>query len=188
MVQAFPLLVTSSFAHSLALSPRTFGKEVTATHATWSPFSSPEPQILWLRMTLLSLSHEQKRRALGSRLTLPPVRSGLLYFIFLHVRLTIEIWENKELLQVFVDVTTNSTNSKFHPNIKFTAEISENEITFLDTVVFKGERFNNESILDIKSHYKPTETFQWYTHLNPCHPPGVKNGIKKGEAKLKTNS
>ena len=111
-------------------------------------------------MTLLSLSHAQKRRALGSRLTLPPVRSGLLYFIFLHVRLTIEIRENKELLQVFVDVTTNSTNSKFHPNIKFTAEISENEITFLDTVVFKGERFNNESILDIKSHYKPTETFQ----------------------------
>ena len=29
----------------------------------------------------------------------------------------------------------------FYPTIKFTAEISENEITFLDTVVFKGERF-----------------------------------------------
>ena len=29
----------------------------------------------------------------------------------------------------------------FHPTIKFTAEISENEITFLGTVVFKGERF-----------------------------------------------
>ena len=29
----------------------------------------------------------------------------------------------------------------FHPTIKFTAEISENEIIFLDTVVFKGERF-----------------------------------------------
>ena len=28
--------------------------------------------------------------------------------------------------------------NKFHPSIKFTAEISENEITFLDTVVFKG--------------------------------------------------
>ena len=31
--------------------------------------------------------------------------------------------------------------NSFHPTIKFTAEISENEITFLDTVVFKGERF-----------------------------------------------
>ena len=29
----------------------------------------------------------------------------------------------------------------FYPTIKFTAEISENEITFLDTVLFKGERF-----------------------------------------------
>ena len=28
----------------------------------------------------------------------------------------------------------------FNPTIKFTAEISENEIIFLDTVVFKGER------------------------------------------------
>ena len=71
--------------------------------------------------------------------------------------------------------------NKFHPTIKFTAEISENEITFLDTVVFKGERFKKESILDIKTHYKPTETFQ-YTHFNSCHPPGVKNGFIKREA------
>ena len=79
--------------------------------------------------------------------------------------------------------------NKFHPSIKFTAEISENEINFLDTVVFKGERFKNESILDIKTHYKPTETFQ-YTHFNSCHPPGVKNGFIKGEAMrlLRTNS
>ena len=45
--------------------------------------------------------------------------------------------------------------------IKFTAKISENEITFLDTVVFKGERLKKESILDVKTHYKPTETFQY---------------------------
>ena len=79
--------------------------------------------------------------------------------------------------------------NKFHPTIKFTAEVSENEITFLDTVVFKGERFKNESILDIKTHHKPTETFQ-YTHFNSCHPPGVKNGFIKGEAirLLRTNS
>ena len=71
--------------------------------------------------------------------------------------------------------------NKFHPTIKFTAEISENEITFLDTVVFKGERFKKESILDMKTHYKPTETFQ-YTNFNSCHPPGMKNGFIKGEA------
>ena len=65
--------------------------------------------------------------------------------------------------------------NKFHPTIKFTAEISENEITFLDTVVFKAERLKKESTLDIKAHYKPTQTFQ-YSHFNSCHPPGVKNG------------
>ena len=35
--------------------------------------------------------------------------------------------------------------------------------------------------MDIKTHYKPTKTFQ-YTHFNSCHPPGVKNGFFKGEA------
>ena len=41
---------------------------------------------------------------------------------------------------------------------KFTAEISENQITFLNTTVFKGERFAKDFILNIKTHYKPTET------------------------------
>ena len=74
-------------------------------------------------------------------------------------------------------------------SIKFTAEISENKITSLDTVVFKGERFIKESILDIKTHYKQTETFQ-YTHFTSCHPPGVKWGFIKGEELrlLRTNS
>ena len=58
-----------------------------------------------------------------------------------------------------------------HPTIKFTAEISENEITFLDTTVFKGERFTEKSILDMKTHYNTS-----------CHPPGVKRGFIKGEA------
>ena len=58
------------------------------------------------------------------------------------------------------------------------AEISENEITFLDTVVLKGERLKNESILDIKTHYKSTETFHdQYTHFNLCHPPGDENSL-----------
>ena len=77
---------------------------------------------------------------------------------------------------------------KFHPTIKFKAEISENEITFLDTVVFKGERLKKNPFWTSKLT-KPTETFQ-YTHFNSCHPPGVKNGFIKGEAMrlLRTNS
>ena len=44
-------------------------------------------------------------------------------------------------------------------------------------------------MLDIRTHYKPTETFQ-YTHFSSCHPPGVKKGFIKGEALrlLRTNS
>ena len=79
--------------------------------------------------------------------------------------------------------------NQFHRSIKFTAEISENEITFLDTIIYKGDRFQTASILDIKTHYKLTETFQ-YTHFTPCHPPGLKRGFIKGEGTrlLRTNS
>lgn len=51
----------------------------------------------------------------------------------------------------------------------------------LDTTVYKGERFKKDSALDLRTHLKPTETFQ-YTHYTSCHPPGVKRGFVKGEA------
>ena len=81
------------------------------------------------------------------------------------------------------------TANNFHPTIKFTAEISETETTFLDTIVYKGDRFHRESILDVRTHFKPTETFQ-YTNFYSCHPPGVTKGFIKGEALrlLRTNS
>ena len=76
-------------------------------------------------------------------------------------------------MELFIKEANN-----LHPTIKFTAEISENELTLLETTVFKGERFTEKSILHIKTHYKPTE----YTHFTSCHPPGVKRGFIKGEA------
>ena len=77
----------------------------------------------------------------------------------------------------------------FVVSLKFTAEISETETTFLDTKVYKGDRFNKESILDVRTHFKATETFQ-YTNFYSCHPPGVTKGFIKGEALrlLGTNS
>ena len=79
--------------------------------------------------------------------------------------------------------------NSYHPTIKFTTEVSQLETTFLDTAVYKGERFEKESILDVRIHYQPTETFQ-YTNYNSCHPAGVKKGFVKGEALriLRTNS
>ena len=71
--------------------------------------------------------------------------------------------------------------NKHHPTIKFTAEISCTNGTFLDTTIYKGQRFYKESLLDMRTHFKPTETFQ-YAFFTSCHPPGVKKGFVKGEA------
>ena len=95
------------------------------------------------------------------------------------------LWDkNKEEIGSFIELANNH-----HPTIKFTADISETEITFLDTCIYKGDRFQKESILDVKTYFKPTETFQ-YTHFSSCHPSGVKIGFIKGEALrlLRTNS
>ena len=95
------------------------------------------------------------------------------------------LWDsNKEDIEKFIEKA-----NAYHPTIKFTAEVSEIETTFLDTTVYKGERFEKERILDVRTHFKPTETFQ-YTHFNSCHPAGVKKGFVKGEALrlLRTNS
>ena len=95
------------------------------------------------------------------------------------------LWESdKKEINLFIEQA-----NKFHPTIKFTAEISENEKSFLDTIIFKGERFRNESILDIRTHYKPTKTFQ-YTHFISSYPLGVKRGFIKGGTLrlLRTNS
>ena len=84
----------------------------------------------------------------------------------------LSIWSiNKEEVTQFID----QANSH-HPTIMYTAEVSDTETTFLDTKVQKGKRFAKQSILDIKTYFKATETFQ-YTHFSSCHPPGVKKGF-----------
>ena len=67
------------------------------------------------------------------------------------------MWDSDvQEINLFIEQAIN-----FHPTIKVKAEISEMETTFLDTIIFKGERFRNESVLNIRTHYKPTETFQY---------------------------
>ena len=74
-------------------------------------------------------------------------------------------------------------------DLKFTHEMSPEKIVFLDTEVFKGPRFAYNKTLDVQTHYKPTETFQ-YTHFSSSHPLSVKKGFIKGETLrlLRTNS
>ena len=56
------------------------------------------------------------------------------------------IWNiNKDEVTQFIE----QANSHHH-TFKFTAEVSDKDTTFLDTNIYKGEGFANESILDIK--------------------------------------
>ena len=51
----------------------------------------------------------------------------------------ISVWyANRDVVDQFIEQA-----NKHHPTIKFTAEISSTETTFLDTTIYKGERFNN---------------------------------------------
>ena len=86
------------------------------------------------------------------------------------------LWNvSKNEIQTFIELANN-----YRATIKFTAEISDIETIFLDTCVYKGERLKEESKLDVRTHFKPTETFE-YTHFSSCHPPGARKGFIKGE-------
>ena len=77
--------------------------------------------------------------------------------------------------------------NNFHPTIKFTAEISEPETTFLDTKVYKGVRFDKDSMLDVRTHFKPTEKLQ-YTNFYSCHRQALQKASSKALRLLRTNS
>lgn len=79
--------------------------------------------------------------------------------------------------------------NSLHETIKFTYEVSESETVFLDTIVYKGRRFESTGILDLRTHIKVTNK-QLYVHANSYHPLSVKKAIAKGEATryLRTNS
>ena len=79
--------------------------------------------------------------------------------------------------------------NSFHPTYKFTAEMSETEMIFLDTIAYKGDRFLKKLILGVRTSFKPTEIYQ-YTNFYSCRLPGVTKGFIKEEALrlLRTNS
>jgi hypothetical protein len=68
-----------------------------------------------------------------------------------------------------------------HPLLKFTYEISTESVTFLNLDIYKGERFREVGILDLKTHIKDTETFQ-YLERSSNHPCHCFKGPIKGEA------
>ena len=81
---------------------------------------------------------------------------------------------NKDEVTQFIE----QANSH-HPTIKFTAEISDSEATFLDT---KAKDLQNSLDWTLKLISKLLKHFNQYTHFSRCHPPGVKKGLIKGKA------
>jgi hypothetical protein len=71
--------------------------------------------------------------------------------------------------------------NSMHPTLKFTHEWSKTEINFLDLTLFKGNRFENYQILDMKCFSKPCDTFQ-YLSRDSSHPKACFHGMVKGEA------
>lgn len=80
-----------------------------------------------------------------------------------------------EKLKLLFDIA-----NKEHNLLKFTYNISMEEVTFLDTTIYKGQRYNTNGTLDIKSFHKPTESYAYLLRTS-CHNHKVFKGILKGE-------
>ena len=64
------------------------------------------------------------------------------------------IWEHsKEEFYNFVKILNTH-----HPSITVKAELSSESMQFLDTVVYKGNRFKEAGIFYTKVYFKPTGT------------------------------
>ena len=82
------------------------------------------------------------------------------------------IWtRDEESLHTFI----NHIKS-FHRTIKFTSEISHQQVNFLDVSIRKE---HDTLITDL--YTKPTDTYQ-YLHSTSCHPCHCKNGIAYSQA------
>ena len=71
--------------------------------------------------------------------------------------------------------------NRAHHTLRFMWSISESHVEFLDLNIFKGLRFNDTNHLDLSTHFKKTNTFQ-YLHYSSSHPRSVFRGLVKCEA------
>ena len=79
--------------------------------------------------------------------------------------------------------------NRFHPPIRFTAEISETEMIFLDASHGTKVTDSSKNLYLMCKHILNSETSQ-YTDFYSCHPQGITKGFIKGEVLrlLRTNS
>lgn len=72
------------------------------------------------------------------------------------------------------------TLNEHSESIKLKSTVSHSSIDFLDVTVFKGSRFEKDSILDTKVYFKPTDTHQ-LLHKLSFHPKHTFSGIVKSQ-------
>ena len=66
------------------------------------------------------------------------------------------------------------------PDIKFTWNIDEKEVNYLDVYIYKGPRSSETGHLDTRTHIKETNSSQ-YVHASSCHPYGLqRSGYWRG--------
>ena len=82
------------------------------------------------------------------------------------------IWgHGKQTLEEFDHLANN-----IHPTIKFSFNNSEQEIPFLDTIIYRG----NDNHILTRLHHKPTDNKQ-YLHYNSAHPWKQKRSVPYGQ-------
>ena len=57
----------------------------------------------------------------------------------------------------------------FHPTIKYDYTISETSIDYLDITIYKGDQFEATCRLYTKTHFKPTNSFQYIHYTSHQH-------------------
>ena len=82
---------------------------------------------------------------------------------------------SKEEIELFFEIA-----NRYHQFVKFTYNISQTHTDFLDLHVFKGSRFAENRTLDLKTYFKPTNSFL-YLHRNSCHSKHVFSGFIRAE-------
>ena len=86
------------------------------------------------------------------------------------------IWEHsKEDFYKFVKILNTH-----HPSITVKAELSSESMHFLDTVVYKGNRFKETGTFDTKVYFKPTDTLE-LLHKKSHHPNHTFKGLIKSQ-------
>jgi hypothetical protein len=70
--------------------------------------------------------------------------------------------------------------NKMHESLIFTIEISNHQPNFLDLTIYKRKNFPKSGVLDTKTYFKPTETFQ-YIQASSAHPSFCLKGFVKSK-------